>query len=80
MVQVDLSEQGSSSPAGTADPSCITFQFSYAAGLNNGTSVLPCPVTSCPKFQPDRFQVDDGQIPELIFCCGTYPDLKTTAK
>uniref|UniRef100_A0A914ERA5 BTB domain-containing protein n=1 Tax=Acrobeloides nanus TaxID=290746 RepID=A0A914ERA5_9BILA len=28
----------------------ITFQFSYAAGNNNGTSV------------------DDGQIPELIFC------------
>ncbi|KAF1659366.1 UNVERIFIED_CONTAM: BTB/POZ domain-containing protein 2, partial [Eudyptes robustus] len=28
----------------------ITFQFSYAHGTNNGTSV------------------DDGQIPEIIFC------------
>lgn len=28
----------------------ITFQFSYAAGGNNGTSV------------------DDGQIPQIIFC------------
>ncbi|KAI1713347.1 PHR domain-containing protein [Ditylenchus destructor] len=30
--------------------SAITFQFSYAAGINNGTSV------------------DDGQIPEIVFC------------
>ncbi|KAI1704480.1 PHR domain-containing protein [Ditylenchus destructor] len=36
--------------AASAGDSAITFQFSYAAGINNGTSV------------------DDGQIPEIVFC------------
>lgn len=40
--------QSSSSKYAPSD--AITFQFSYAAGNNNGTSV------------------DDGQIPEIIFC------------
>jgi len=38
------------SGANSSIESAITFQFSYAAGNNNGTSV------------------DDGQIPEIIFC------------
>lgn len=41
--------QSCSSNYGSSNDS-ITFQFSYAAGNNNGTSV------------------DDGQIPEIIFC------------